>query len=119
MDPYEAPVEPPLVSGTSLVIIGAFLFGMLCSRFVEAGMEALMPLSAAVGFIAYVGLEALLRRRRSQRIGLRRRRVIRKLEKAFDRHLAHESVARGRTRARRTNPHESQYLTVVTRRTDR
>lgn len=119
IDPYETPVEPPLVSGTSLVIIGAFLFGMLCSRLVETGMEALMPLSAVVGFFAYMGFEALVRRRRSCRTAQRRRRVVRKLEKTFDRHLAHASVVRGRTRPRRANPNESQYVTVVTRRAHR
>jgi hypothetical protein len=104
----------PLVSNTSILILSAFIIGMVSGRSVDPTFQAYMYAAGAAGLLAYFSLERLARFRRQRAVRRAYEQAANNLERRIDRHIQRGDMhALRRRRAFPVSQHEEQYLTVT------
>jgi len=91
--PTDAPQQPPLISRSSILILGGVLIGLGCSEGFNGGFGStgfLAILAALVGLFAFIGLDFVGRQRRARAERLAQEQALEKLEQRVNRHLTEE-----------------------------
>ena len=89
--PTDAPQQAPLISRSSILILGGVLIGLSCSEGLNHGFGSisfLAFLAALVGLFAFIGLDLAGRRRRARAERLAHQQAVEKIEQRVNRHLA-------------------------------
>jgi hypothetical protein len=81
------------ISRSTILILSGFLAGLGTSRGLDPGVQMRVFCSAGVGFLAYVALDILARRRRNSADREAQNRASRKLERRIGRHVGRATVA--------------------------
>jgi hypothetical protein len=84
---FDAPVERPLVSRTSILIVSAFLAGMVFDQALPQVVKIHASTAAAAGLVSFFGLWYSTRLRELREAQRTNAKVSRRLEKKLGKHL--------------------------------
>jgi hypothetical protein len=77
----------PLISRSSVLIIGGLLIGLTMSNAVHAGIRSQVFLAGAFGVVAYIGLNCVANVRRKKAIERKHEEKLSQLEARVDQHI--------------------------------
>ncbi len=93
---YDADRQKPLVSRSSILILGGILFGVTWSEAFGGGPTSLKfytYLAALAAFLAFIALDLVGQRRRARAEERAHREALERLEQRVNRHLTDEHAA--------------------------
>ncbi len=86
--------KPPLrsvISRTTILILGAFLIGLTANDVLghgEGGFKLYVYISAVIGVLSFIGLDALARRREFKRTSQKLEAAVERMEQRVERHVS-------------------------------
>ncbi len=116
--PEKKPTQSAVLSHTTILILSAFLFGLVAGQHVSPVVEMYVYLAGIIGLIAYFGLGLVSSRRERLRDELNEERSRNRVQTRINRHIPRQQTPV----KKETEPvvydhseqdHSEQYVTVV------